>query len=261
MMGLSVAQCSECGGQLHNEDTLGFCADETLGCFILADGAGGYGGGDVASKAVVSHLLTLFSASPEVSHNTIAATIPAARQALTQCRANHPALSTMDTTMATLMLDTQQALAYWSYLGDSRIYLFRNGRARKLTNDHSILQSMIDGGLLDGATRGNKQRNVLYAAVGSGEIPALAVCEKPLKLQPGDIFLLCSDGFWESVSEEVMEEMLLEAESPEQWLNDMVRQVSDPCAAEQDNFSALAIWVGKAEENTRRIPAHKTPNA
>ena len=257
MMGLSVAQRSECGGQRRNDDSLGFCADETLGCFVLADGAGGYSGGGVASKLVVRQVLNLFSASPKVSQGAIAATIPAARQALAQFRAKYPRLSAMDTTMATLMLDTQQSLAYWSHLGDSRIYLFRNGRARKLTNDHSILQSMIDGGLLDCATRGNKHRNVLYAAVGSGEIPAQAVCENPLMLQSGDIFLLCSDGFWGSVSEDVMEGMLLEAESPEQWLNDMVGQLPDPSAAEQDNFSALAIWVGRPDENTRRIIVRK----
>jgi len=257
MMGLSVAQRSECGGQKCNEDSLGFCADETLGCFVLADGAGGHGGGDVASKFVVRQVLAQFSSSPVVSQSAIAATITAARQALTQLRTKYPRLSAMDTTLATLMLDTQRAIAFWSHLGDSRIYFFRNGRARKLTNDHSILQSMIDSGLLDGAARGNKHRNVLYAAVGSGEIPAQAVCENPLALQSGDIFLLCSDGFWESVSEGVMEEMLLEAESPEQWLNDMVCQLPDPSAAEQDNFSALAIWVGMPEESTRRISVQK----
>ena len=255
MMGLSVAQCSECGGRRRNEDSLGFCADETLGCFVLADGAGGYSGGRVASKVVVRQMLTLFSASPEVSQSAITATLPAARLALAQFREKYPRLAAMDTTIVTLLLDTQRALAYWSHLGDSRIYLFRHGRARRLTNDHSLLQSMIDSGLVGNKTHGN--RNVLYATVGSGEIPEQAVCEKPLALQSGDIFLLCSDGFWESVSEEVMEEMLPQAESPEQWLNDMMRELLDHPAAEQDNFSALAIWVGTPEESTRRMPVRK----
>ena len=61
----------------------------------------------------------------------------------------------MDTTLAVLMLDTQQALAYWSSLGDSRIYLFRHGRARALTSDHSILQSMIDSGLITDYAQNN----------------------------------------------------------------------------------------------------------
>ncbi|MCL2165230.1 MAG: hypothetical protein FWH55_12795 [Oscillospiraceae bacterium] len=54
-----------------------------------------------------------------------------------------------------------------------------------------------------------------------------------------------------------MEEMLPQAESPEQWLNDMMRELLDHPAAEQDNFSALAIWVGTPEESIRRMPVRK----
>jgi len=254
MMRLSVAQRSECGGRRHNEDSLGFCANDTMGCFVLADGAGGYTGGAVAARLVVRQVLSQFSLRPEVCPNAIAATIPAARHTLADARKRYPRLSRMDTTMATLMLDTQQALAYWSYLGDSRIYLFRSGRARVLTNDHSVLQSMIDAGFAHGAARGDKRRNTLYASVGNGEVPALAVCEKPLALHSGDIFLLCTDGFWEGVSEDEMEALLMKAESPERWINDMVRRLDVP-AEDQDNFSALAIWVGEREETTRVLPA------
>jgi serine/threonine protein phosphatase PrpC len=260
MMRLSVAQRSERGGRLRNEDSLGFCANDTRGCFVLADGAGGHGGGAVAAKVVVKQVLTLFSTTPEVSPENIAASIPAARRALAHVRERYPRLAAMDTTIATLMLDTQKALAYWSYLGDSRIYFFRNGRARTLTNDHSVLQSMIDAGLGSGATRGNKERNTLYAAVGSGEVPAQAICDKPLALQSGDIFLLCSDGFWEKVNEEAMEALLQRATSPEHWLNEMVSQLPDPDSDDQDNFSALAVWIGEQEEITRVIAKDEQPN-
>ncbi len=251
MMRLSVAQCSERGGRAKNEDFLGFCANETLGCFVLADGTGGYDGGAFAAETVVQQVLTLFSATPEVSRATIDETIPVARHALSDARRRHPQFAAMNTTMATLMLDTRQALAYWSHLGDSRIYFFRNGRARMLTSDHSVLQSMIDAGLFSGATRGNRERNTLYAAVGSGSVPGRAVCEKPLALLPGDIFLLCTDGFWESIGEETMEALLQHAVSPEHWIDSMVGQLPNPDAAGQDNFSALAIWVGEREEVTR----------
>jgi len=164
----------------------------------------------------------------------------------------------MDTTLAVLMLDTQKARAYWSSLGDSRIYLFRHGRAHTLTSDHSVLQSMIDAGLIQSPMRGDRKRTVLYAAVGSGDIPEQAVCDKPLVLKSGDIFLLCSDGFWESVSEDAMESVLQEATSPLHWINDMVYQFPNPKSDEQDNYSALAIWVGDREEVTR-IVIRKAP--
>jgi serine/threonine protein phosphatase PrpC len=116
---------------------------------------------------------------------------------------------------------------------------------------------MIDAGFFTGSLRGNTKRNMLYAAVGSGEMPGRVVCEKPVSLRPGDIFLLCSDGFWENVGEEVMEAALQQAHSPEQWVDDMMRGLPDPHAPDQDNYSALAIWVGDREEVTTRILAKK----
>ncbi|MDR3213573.1 MAG: serine/threonine-protein phosphatase [Azoarcus sp.] len=253
MMRLSVAKRSERGGRERNEDALGFCANETLGCFVLADGTGGYEGGAVASETVVQRVLKHFSATPGVDLAAIAASIDVAREALRRARGSHPQFPDMDTTIATLMLDTERALAYWSALGDSRIYLFRSGRARTLTTDHSVLQSMIDAGIFSGELRGNRKRNLLYAAVGSAEVPARVVCDKPLVLRSGDIFLLCSDGLWESVDEETMEALLQQVETPEQWVDGLAREVPDPESPEQDNFSAMAVWVGEREEVTTRI--------
>ncbi|MDR2030764.1 MAG: serine/threonine-protein phosphatase [Azoarcus sp.] len=255
MMRLSVAQRSERGGREYNEDFIGFCASETQGCFVLADGAGGHEGGALAAKTAVQHVLSFFSAAPTVDGVAINASISVARHALANARAHHPHYAEMDTTIAALMLDTERALAYWSHLGDSRVYLFRNGRARLLTRDHSVLQSMIDAGMFNGALRGNRKRSMLYVAVGSGDIPEHAVCDKPLTLLSGDIFLLCSDGFWESVGEEVMEAALQRTNAPEQWLDAMVGEIAAPDAADQDNYSALAVWVGEREEITTRILA------
>ncbi|MDR3086571.1 MAG: protein phosphatase 2C domain-containing protein, partial [Azoarcus sp.] len=166
MMRLLVAQRSECGGRERNEDKIGFCANETLGCFVLADGAGGHGGGSIASEAVVQQVLTHFSTDPKVDAEAINASILAARDALSGTRKRHPEYPGMDTTIVTLMLDTERMQGYWNYLGDSRLYLFRSGRARALTTDHSVLQSMIDAGFFTGSLRGNTKRNMLYAAVG-----------------------------------------------------------------------------------------------
>jgi serine/threonine protein phosphatase PrpC len=253
MMKLSVAQRSERGGRERNEDALGFCGNETLGCFVLADGTGGYEGGAVASESVVQRVLKQFSATPRIGLAEAGALIDVAREALQETRGIYPQFPDMDTTIATLMLDTEQALAYWSALGDSRIYLFRSGRARTLTTDHSVLQTMIDAGIFSGELRGNSKRNLLYAAVGSDEIPEHVVCEKPLLLRSGDIFLLCSDGLWESVDEETMEALLQHSNTPGEWVDSMLRAVPDPEAPEQDNYSALAVWVGEREEVTTRI--------
>ncbi|MDR1662268.1 MAG: serine/threonine-protein phosphatase [Azoarcus sp.] len=261
MMRLSVAQRSECGGRERNEDATGFCANETLGCFVLADGTGGYEGGAIASESVVQQVLKHFSAAPQVDQAAIGASIEVAREALQEARATHPQFPDMDTTIAVLMLDTERELAYWSALGDSRIYLFRSGRARTLTTDHSVLQSMIDAGIFTGELRGNRKRNLLYAAVGSEEVPDRVVCGKPLALRSGDIFLLCSDGLWESIDEETMEALLQQTETPEEWTDEIMKAVPDPESPEQDNYSVLVVWVGEREDVTTRIMAPKPESA
>ncbi|MDR0564153.1 MAG: serine/threonine-protein phosphatase [Azoarcus sp.] len=243
MMHLSVAHRSERGGRQANEDSVGFCGNETLGCFVMADGAGGHRGGALASETVVKKVLSYFSTTPVVDPGAAGELITVAREALADVRQQHPEHPEMNTTIASLIVDTEQGLAYWSYLGDSRIYLFRSGRARCLTTDHSVLQSMIDAGIFSGSLRGNCKRNMLYAAVGCESVPDHAIREEPLSLQTGDIFLLCSDGLWENISEEIMETTLREAETPEQWIDSMMAQLPDPAAPDLDNYSALAVFI------------------
>jgi len=255
MMRLSVAYRSERGGREANEDTVGFCANETQGCFVLADGTGGHEGGALASKTVVDQVLAYFSSTPKIDGDSAGTLMTVAREALSDVRKLNPQFPEMNTTIATLMVNAEQKSAYWNHLGDSRIYLFRSGRAHSLTTDHSILQSMIDAGFFTGALRGNCKRNMLYAAVGSEEMPENAIRNEPFSLHSGDIFLLCTDGFWENVDEGVMEEMLRYAKTPEQWIDDMMDQISDPRMPGLDNFSALSIWVGEREAETTRILA------
>lgn len=258
-MNLSVAKFSHRGGRSANEDYLGFCANDSIGCFVLADGTGGYQGGAQASEAVVKHILDVFAIQPSVTPDMIQASLGLAKEALNAVKRQHPEFRHMNTTVATLMLDVQCATSYWSHLGDSRIYLFRHGRARLLTRDHSVLQSMIDAGFARGSSRGNSERNTLYASVGSAEIPQQAVSADALTIESGDAFLLCSDGFWESVDEASMESTLRLSDSSDQWIDKMVRTIATIDDGSRDNLSAMAVWVGEQEETTRiqNFPLHE----
>jgi len=254
-MHLSVAHCSETGKRESNQDAVGFCANEQIGCFVLADGAGGHSGGEKASQAVVAGVLSAFRAAPAARCMEAVWLIAVARDALSAARKRHPICPQMDTTMAALLLNTEAAYATWCQLGDSRIYLFRQGRARKLSHDHSILQAMIDAGLMQSShLRGHKNRNTLYAAVGSPDTPSTAVCRVPFAITQGDAFLLCSDGFWDALPEALMEEALAQAKTPEAWLKRMQEHIHKGLEGDKhdmDNFSALAVWVGQRIETTR----------
>lgn len=250
-MNLSIAHCTETGGRERNQDSVGFCANERIGCFTLADGTGGYDGGEVAARAVVHEVLCRFREAPAQRCTNPGWTIDVARDALARARANHPDCPDMNTTMATLLVDADAARATWCQLGDSRIYLFRNGRAHALTHDHSVLQAMIDAGFVRAGGAGPRERNTLYAAVGSDDTPSTALCVAPLALCAGDVFLLCSDGFWELLDEAAMEEALKGARLPEEWVAGMLAHIGDRMVGSMDNFSALAVWVGERIEVTR----------
>lgn len=250
-MHLAIAHCTDEGGQSSNDDFVGFCATEEIGCFVLADGTGGYRGGALAARTVVNEVLRRFRESP-VYHCTRADwSLEVARDALLRARADHPQMSEMNTTLATLLIDLNAGLACWGHLGDSRIYLFRNGRARLLTHDHSVVQAMLDAGYTREPIRGSAYRNALYASVGSEEMPPTALGAAPLALVEGDAFLMCSDGFWDALDECGMEATLQDVDTPEAWVQVMVDMIKQEGGAVDDNFSALAVWVGKKISVTR----------
>ncbi len=251
MMHLSTAHCTEPGGRENNQDFIGFCANEHIGCFALADGAGGYEGGAEASRSVVQEVLRCFQAAPAARCMDAGWPIEVSRVALATARERHHGYGEMNTTVAVLLINTGEERATWCQLGDSRIYLFRNGRAHKLSHDHSVLQAMIDAGFAQGSPRECRHRNALYAAVGSPDTPPTAVCDAPLRVLQGDAFLLCSDGFWEALHETAMEEALRGAATPEEWVRRMLAYIERPREAEMDNFSALAVWAGARIEVTR----------
>lgn len=261
-MHLAIAHCTDVGGQASNDDFVGFCASEEIGCFVLADGTGGYRGGALAARTVVNEVLHRFRESPVYHCSRADWSLETARDALFRARDNHPELSEMNTTLATLLIDLNVGRACWGHLGDSRIYLFRNGRARLLTHDHSVVQAMLDAGYSREPIRGSSYRNALYASVGSEEVPSTALGAEPLSLVEGDAFLMCSDGFWDALDECGMEAALQDVDTPEAWMQGMVDMIRQEGATVDDNFSALAVWVGKKISVTRilAMPASSAPD-
>lgn len=249
-MSIAVATLTERGDRVVNEDAVSFLANDSKGCFILADGAGGHGHGDIAAKAVVKEMLGAFSAQPCISVEVLQRGLGLARSTLDRERRMQPGADRMDSTVACLLLDMGQHRALWLQLGDSRIYLFRNQRAHLLTRDHSVLQSVIDAGLHRGSVRGAPDRNRLYASVCAEDAPADMLSTEPLEIQEGDMFLLCSDGFWDSVDEQVMEACLRQSQNPRDWLEMLFGAGRSVNHGWGDNATALAVWLGCKDETT-----------
>ena len=249
-MSITVAAVSERGDRAVNEDAFNFVAGDGMGCFVLADGAGGHDYGDIASKAVVKEMLGAFSEQPAISKDVLQRGLDLARSSLDRERRFHEGAGRMDSTVACLLLDATAGRALWLQLGDSRIYLFRNQRAHLLTRDHSVLQSVIDAGLHRGSVRGAVDRNRLYASVCAEEQPADMLSAEPLGVEDADMFLLCSDGFWDAVDEPLMEGCLRQSRNPREWLDKLFSEGRPVGGSWDDNATALAVWLGCKDETT-----------
>jgi serine/threonine protein phosphatase PrpC len=172
-----------------NED--GFLNRPDIGLWAVADGMGGHAAGDVASQMVIGALgrisqvrsaYALRSAVNEALRDVNAALVRKA----TQLEAGP-----IGSTIVALMAHGNHYACVWA--GDSRIYLYRNGVMRQLTRDHSYVQGLIDRGELDEASaRTHGAANVITRAVGADAVLELESVHGAI--EPGDRFLLCSDG-------------------------------------------------------------------
>jgi serine/threonine protein phosphatase PrpC len=246
---LSAAQVSAVGGRQSNQDALGSVERDDLACYVVADGAGGYEGGEIAAAITVESVVTDFDDRTTFGEPTLKTWIAQAMDEVARGKHGAEHLSSMKATVAVALLDKQQGMAMWAHLGDTRVYLFRAGRLLQATRDHSLVQQLIDAGLTAGGdTRNHPKRHMLYAAIGAdGEEPP--AIQQPLALQDGDALLICTDGLWEWVTEEVMEQCLVTASSVQHWLDAMcaaadARAKTSPDA--RDNYTAQAIWVAHA---------------
>lgn len=247
-MKIETYAISRVGTRTHQDDAVGD-ADLVAGrCAVIADGAGGHRGGAIASKvATEAILLNLANArrwAPERLEEAIAA---ASRSVKKQQEAN-PNMAEMSTTVVILCLEPDGRKAYWTHVGDSRLFHFRRGVGTQLTRDHSVVQSFEDAGVvLPGMAR--PDRSMLYAAVGAEGDLKLVVDAKE-DLRDGDAFLLCTDGVWDTVPLDSIERMLQESVSVEEWVRAVADAVAGAHKESQDNYTALGVWVGSPEQTT-----------
>lgn len=247
---LTWTRINDIGKRATNQDTVGEAFNDPLACFVVADGAGGHEGGEIASRVVVDAIIGCFNQAPAfgpqalLDYAACASADVAARKKLDARYAD------MSTTVAALLVDCARGQVMWAHLGDSRIYLFRQARVHAMSKDHSLTQQLIDAGYARAEQlRIHPQRNILFAAIGAEGDTQIELSAGAMALQPGDALLLCSDGLWEWVMEADMERTLSQSENTEKWLAAMRRLADDNIINSgkvRDNYSAYAILVHKA---------------
>jgi|SRR5690554_526365 len=248
---IGFATLSRQGARDYNEDACGYWTSDLGACFVVSDGAGGHGGGDVASETVVKTFLSGFSRSPSLNKVNVDSLLQKADAAVRYGQTLSDGLERMSATVAGLFLSQDALRAQWVHLGDTRIYLIRRQKCHLLTKDHSLLQRIIDSGVMSEHEAQKKvARSVLYAALGTGESVPSASLSKPFEVKEGDAFLICTDGFWEDLSYTALISSLSLASCAEEWLARLEQEVIRINSPSQDNYSGLAVWVGSPNDIT-----------
>lgn len=198
----------------NNEDAIAF--DQALGLAILADGMGGYNGGEVASGMAIALLQASVGrwlahsgpmAHPRALRRALQAGVDEANQAILEAGVSNAQLQGMGTTLVVAAFGAQRVIV--GHIGDSRCYRLRDGQLDLLTRDHSLLQEQLDAGAITPEQAAQSpHRNLVTRALGIEKRVELEMHEHGV--QPGDLFLLCSDGLSEMVADAQLFTFLLQ---------------------------------------------------
>jgi serine/threonine protein phosphatase PrpC len=242
----TTAALSKTGGRDHNEDAFGSkVLQQQQGCWVVADGLGGHGAGEVASVTAVQSILTEFSALADISSASVRQLLAHANQAILTAQSSTLGGNDMGTTAVLLIIDNERVL--WGHVGDSRLYRFRGKHCTQLTEDHSMAQILISlGEITVDEVRNHPDRNTLLHSLGRANC-RIDVAE-PENLKVGDTFLLCSDGFWDYLLEEDMLNTLQQAATLDDWLNQLEKRLLKQVEklgklSDHDNYTAQAIRI------------------
>jgi protein phosphatase len=222
-----------------NEDAFGFSVEH--GVYVVCDGMGGAAAGEIASSLAVDEMMKLLGG--RAARGTLAEeaeqAICAANQAIfSRSQRNHK-LSGMGTTLVALV--AQERRVRLLNVGDSRGYRLRNGRLEQITQDHSLVEEQVRAGRMTQAeAQRSPLRNVITRALGTQSQVTPDVFE--LESEPGDLFLLCTDGLTRELSDALIESILCIDLPLDEVCARLVRAANK--AGGQDNVTCLLVRAG-----------------
>ena len=261
--GSSVA-ISHTGKVRSNNQDSGYAGSNL---FAVADGMGGHAGGDVASSLAIARLESLDQPFDSTSQAELALrhAIADAATELSETVRIRPELAGMGTTVSALVMVDEYAVI--AHIGDSRIYLYRDDTLTQITTDHTFVQRLVDSGrITPEEARYHPRRSVLMRVLGDMDTdPEVDTFIMPT--QPGDRWLLCSDGLSGVVDETHMAKVLAQGLPPGRTADNLLKQALDGGAP--DNVTIVLVDVGgqhpvfsgTADDRRVRVHAHRDRRA
>jgi len=246
--GVEVAGISDVGCQrTNNEDSYSYWEPASDSEYekkgrlaIVADGMGGHEGGQEASSLAVKTIQQVYSEAPNSDPKSLMAeAFHTAHDRIHRYAVEHPQLRGMGTTATAVVLLSKRL--YYSHVGDSRLYLVRNGKASRLTHDHSYVSRLVEFGVITAEEAEiHPQRHILTTALGVGPEFTPDTPEQPIPLQAEDVLVLCTDGLWGLVPDEELAQAVTENDPPQacRVLLDLAKQRGGP-----DNITLQVLRI------------------
>jgi PPM family protein phosphatase len=243
----------------HNEDA--FALDLNDGLFIVADGMGGHAAGEVAARITVETIGEFIAATRQkeeatwpfkynhslhFNSNRLAIAIEKANERVMAAVSAQPWLKGMGTTVVAGLLNEE--ILSLAHVGDSRAYLFREGKLRRLTDDHSWVHEQIEAGILtEEEAKSHPLKNVVTRALGGG--PTVSADLQELSFSARDRFLFCSDGLTTMLSDEEIGEVVEGHEDPQELCRALVDLANEKGGV--DNITVVVARVLNASEPSK----------
>lgn len=243
---IDYAVFSHEGERNYNEDTTMVAVNPALFTygFAIADGLGGHGKGGEASKLVTGYVSAAVENTDTFHGLFIDECFEKSQEFLLREQKRQGCPGAMRTTMVFLIIDDRKVS--WGHIGDSRIYFFRENQLMEHTKDHSLVQALVDAKKLkEKDIRKHPDRSKLLKALGTDwNGPEYEIDRRNVKIRRGDVFILCSDGFWEWIDEKAMARILKKAPGAQEALDEMRGIVYKAGKGKNmDNCSAILIMV------------------
>ena len=214
----------------RNEDR--FYAQGPL--LIVADGMGGYTGGEYASTMVVDTIVEVVNEATEMSTEVLKNAILKANRIVYEKSQSYKELEGMGTTAVVAYV--QEDTLYWAHVGDSRLYRYGEDGLHRMTKDHSMVQQLVEAGTItEEEVIHHPKRNMLTRAIGVYE--TVEVDTGVVEVHQNDRILLCSDGLSGYIEESKIEQVLSEENNESRALEDLVHLVYD--AGARDNVTSV----------------------
>ncbi|WP_243228396.1 PP2C family serine/threonine-protein phosphatase [Microbacterium sp. CIAB417] len=235
----SSAAISHTGKVRSNNQDSGYAG---ANLFAVADGMGGHAGGDVASSIAIQRLAPLDTTYPSTddAQASLQAAATTAAGDLIRAAKDRPELAGLGTTVSAIIMVDEYAVI--GHIGDSRIYLFRDDELTQITADHTFVQRLVDSGrITPEEARYHPRRSVLMRVLSDMDNdPELDMFVMPT--QPGDRWLLCSDGLSGVVDELHIAKVMRQGLAPGRTADTLLKQALDGGAP--DNVTIVLVDVG-----------------